>query len=86
MTRAEIDDYADAMEIELIFADGFDDCIVGIGRQFNRTFVVYDYDEVIHTLMHRDAMEADDAVEFFDYNIVGSYVGDATPCFLSRAA
>lgn len=83
MTRAEVDDYADRTEEPLVCADGFDDCIVGIGRQFNQTFVVYDYEKVIQTLVDRDGMEWDDAVEFFEFNIVGAYVGEATPCFLS---
>jgi hypothetical protein len=84
MTRAEVEAIAEAMEEELICAEGFDDCILGIGRQFTKTFVVYDYQQVIQTLMDRDGMEASDAQEWFEYNIVGAYVGEATPCFLSR--
>jgi hypothetical protein len=83
MTRADIEAIAEETEQELICADGFDDCIVGIGRQFNKTFVVYDYQKVIDTLVERDGMDWDDAVEFFEFNIVGAYVGDATPCFLT---
>lgn len=97
MTRAEVDDYAEQSGDELFLADGFDDCIVGIGRQFNRTCVVYDYVQVIQTLVDRDGMAWDDAVEFFEFNIVGAWVGSADPndpetrgstppCFLSREA
>jgi hypothetical protein len=31
MTRAEVDAYAESYEEELLIADGFDDCIIGIG-------------------------------------------------------
>lgn len=83
MTRADIDAYADETGEELLFADGFDDAIVGIGQRFNSTFVVYDYPKVIETLITRDGMTYEDAVEFFDFNIVGAWVGEGTPCFLT---
>jgi hypothetical protein len=86
MTRAEVDQLAEEMGEELLVADGFDDCIVGIGRQFTKTFVVYDYAQVIQTLVDRDGMDWDDAVEFFEFNIVGAWVGDSTPCFMSRGS
>lgn len=83
MTRAEVDAWADASELELICADGFDDAILGIGQRFNDHFVVYDVATVIETLMTRDGMTEEDAQEFYDVNIVGAWVGDGTPCFLS---
>lgn len=82
MTRAEVDEWADAAEIELICADGFDDAIVGIGQQFNTHFVVYDYDQVIQTLIDRDGMDEEGAIEYFEFNVVGAWVGEATPCFV----
>lgn len=85
MTRAELDDWAEETGEELLCADGFDDCIVGLGRQFTKTFVVYDLDKVIETLITRDGMSYEDAVEFFEFNIVGAWVGEATPCFVSTS-
>lgn len=83
MTRAEVDQIAEDTGEELLCADGFDDAIVGLGRQFTKTFVVYDYRRVIDTLISRDGMDEEEAREFFEFNIVGAWVGDATPCFLS---
>jgi hypothetical protein len=85
MTRADVDAWADAAEVELLCADGFDDAILGIGQRFNTTFVVYDLAKVIETLMTRDGMDEEDAIEFYEFNIVGAWVGDGTPCFLRRA-
>jgi len=31
-------------------------------------------------------MTYDDAVEFFEFNILGSWVGDETPAFFSKAS
>jgi len=34
--------------------------------------------------MRRDKMSIEDAYEFMDFNVVGSWVGDRTPIFLER--
>ena len=44
---------------------------------------VYDYDVCVQILMERDSMTIEDAVEWMEYNVVGSYVGDKTPVFIS---
>lgn len=41
----------------------------------------YDYDTVIANLMN-DGMSHDDACEFFDFNIIGAWMGDSTPLFV----
>lgn len=61
---------------------GYDDCIAGVGIRFGQDpIVMYDYDKVINRLMV-DGMSYDDAVEWFEYNMIGAWVGDATPGFL----
>ena len=82
MTRAEVDAWADAAEIELLCADGFDDAILGIAQRFNDYFVVYDRAKVLETLRTRDGMADEEAIEWYEFNIVGAWVGDATPAFL----
>lgn len=82
MTRAEVDEYATNSGEPLLTADGFDDCIVGVARQFTNSFVVYDRKKVIQTLIARDGMTGEEAEEFFEFNIIGAWVGDATPAFL----
>ncbi len=71
---------------ELIFADGFDDSIIGVTQPSaanNYTpQVLYDYYDCIDTLHIRDAMSWDDAVEFFEYNTLGAYIGPNTPLFV----
>lgn len=66
----------------LLKADGFDHCIMGLGRQANQFSIVYDEDKVIETLMDRDGMSMDDAREYFEFNIAGAYVGGGTPTFV----
>jgi len=65
-----------------LVADGFDDAIIGIGRQFNTDIVVYDEEKCIKILMERDGMTDEEAEEFFEFNVVGAYVGEHTPVFV----
>ena len=44
---------------------------------------VYDYDMCVHVLMERDGMTCEEAIEFMDFNVTGSYVGEKTPIFIS---
>ena len=68
-------------EEECLLADGFNDAIVGVTYGAN-VVAVYDIDRVIEILVE-EGMDYDDAVEHVDFNIVGSYVGEKTPMFMS---
>jgi len=65
-----------------LFADGFEKAFVGLATQFNRIVAVYDYNKCIALLRVRDGMTHDDAVEFFQVNVEGAWVGEYTPVFL----
>jgi hypothetical protein len=68
---------------ELLFADGFDDAIIGTASRGGETFVVYDEWLCLETLMARDGMDLDEAREFFDFNVAGSWLGPKTPLFVN---
>ena len=68
-------------EADALLADGFEDALIGYSQQFNKTVALYDYDKCIKILMQRDGMDWDSAVEFFEFNTLGAYVGEATPAF-----
>ena len=64
-------------------ADGFDDCVMGIVHSFSgESILAYDYYKIIKKL--RKNMTQDEAIEHFNYNIVGSYVGEKTPIYIER--
>lgn len=68
----------------VVLADGLDEAFVGVGNAFGGTpCAIYDKDKVIEILMTRDGMTVDEAWEFFEFNIAGAYVGEATPIFMS---
>tara|TARA_R110000824_G_scaffold264523_1_gene453354 strand:- start:483 stop:764 length:282 start_codon:yes stop_codon:yes gene_type:complete len=43
---------------------------------------VYSEEKVIEVFVKRDGMTWDEAVEFFDFNVKGAYVGEQTPLFI----
>ena len=66
---------------KILLADGLESAFMGVGRQFTHPIAVYSYKKVIKILM-RSKMSHEEAVEYFDYNIAGAFVGDQTPVFL----
>ena len=69
---------------DLLFADGFDGAIVGVLEQLKGpALVCYDTAQCLAILEERDGMDEDEAMEFFQFNITGAYVGARTPLFLN---
>jgi hypothetical protein len=76
-----------AQDPEALFADGYDDCIIGTSDSWcpggQRPFrVVYCAKSIVQKLMEQDGMSYEEAVEFFDFNIAGAYVGEHTPVYV----
>jgi hypothetical protein len=75
----------DNLDEGVLLADGFGKAFIGVGHRSGCLDVaVYDYDRCARVLMRRDKMSLEDAYEFMDFNVVGSWVGDRTPIFLER--
>jgi hypothetical protein len=70
---------------EALTADGLDDAILGIAyRAGAAPLVAYSTSQCIQVLMDRDGMSYDEASEFFEFNIVGAFVGPGTPVFVQQ--
>jgi hypothetical protein len=81
----EFDPFAELRERnpEALLADGFEKAYIGYVENFNESAVaVYSRYRCIVILMMRDGMNYEDAMEFFDFNVAGAYVGKYTPLFL----
>lgn len=63
-----------------LFADGFDEALVGYVERFGvEPMALYDRTKYIEILA-RD-MTYDEAVEHFEFNVIGAWVGEKTPAF-----
>lgn len=66
----------------MLKADGFDAALIGTGRRAGSDDVlVYDYEQCLAVLI-MDGMSDEEAIEYMEYNVVGAYVGKATPIFV----
>jgi len=70
-------------EHDLLLMDCYDECIIGVVERAGQSPIVcYDRDKVLQQHMD-DGMDYEEALEFFEFNQLGAWVGDATPCFLT---
>lgn len=69
---------------ELLKLDGYDDCYLGLGETYGQQpALIYDYNKIIERLKE-DGMDEEEAKEFYEFNILGSYFGEKMPIFLNR--
>ena len=65
----------------------FDEAIVGVVERINLTAFCYDTWEVLDIIQKRiygEGCSPEEALEHFEFNIRGSYVGEHSPVFLDR--
>ena len=71
-------------EAELLFLseEEFDDAIIGVCERIgNEPVVAYDATKIVEILSR--SMTEDEAYEYFEFNILGAYVGERTPAFIT---
>ena len=66
----------------------FDPAVVGwVERCGQDPIACYDYEKVIDAIIQANKgidMNYDDAAEYFSFNVMGSWSGHRTPCFLFK--
>ena len=70
-------------DAEALLADGLDAAIIGYTVGSN-VVAVYDYNKCIQIFMKENKWDYEEAQEWMDYNVLGSYQGDKTPIFIAR--
>ena len=83
----QVDEFADGVEEELLFLGEHDErkrfepAILGIAHRFGmQPVVTYDYRKVID--IFAEDMSHEEAQEYFDFNVIGAWVGEGTPIFI----
>ena len=70
---------------EALICDGFDEAIIGMAERINLGPVVaYSVEKILDILINRDGMTYEEAIEYYDYNIVGAWMGELTPVFITN--
>jgi hypothetical protein len=71
---------------KLIKVDGHDNSIFGIAEAFGEPDrIAYDKDFLLQELVDQ-GMTQEEAVEYYEFNILGAYIGNKMPIFISRAS
>jgi len=72
----------------MLKADGLDAALIGLGGQFHasgrQSMLVYSVNKILEILVDRDGMTYEEAWEFFEFNIAGSYNGPGMPVFMEE--
>jgi hypothetical protein len=78
----QVIDYLSQFE-ETQLIDGFNDAIVGYAfrNDITEPIALYDWDECIDKIMKRSEMSYEFAVDYFESQILGAWVGKKTPVF-----
>ena len=78
-----LEEYSDESPLLMEPRSDYDPCLVGIGYRFkDGPLAVYDINKVLKVLQTRDGMSEEGSEEFFQFNIVGGWLGDGTPMFI----
>lgn len=69
---------------QFLSADGFDDAIIGVNcdKTTGVYKLVYSNLKCVEILMIRDGMSQEEAIEYFDFNVEGAYMGEKTPIWV----
>jgi hypothetical protein len=80
------DELAGEWDTPLLFLaeEEFDEAIIGVAERIgDEPVVAYDTTKIVSILSR--SMTVDEAYEYFEFNILGSYVGSKTPLFITTA-
>jgi len=78
------DTLAEEWDTDLLFLsdEEFDEAIIGVAERIGQSAVVaYDTTKLVEVLSR--TMSVDEAYEYFEFNILGAYVGEITPMFVT---
>ena len=84
--EAKRNELAEHFGDDLLFADNFDNAIIGVSMGIScGTKVVYDAEEMAKTLVVSEGITEQEAWEYLEFNTFNAYVGDNTPIFVSTS-
>ena len=84
MSEEEINEFFEEYHPDMLKVDGHDNAIIGIAdRCGSQTILAYDTCIILDNLVNQ-GMTDEEAIEFYNFNILGAYIGEFTPVFIER--
>ena len=63
--------------------DAFNDALIGWGERCGlETVAIYSIDKIYGILIEKFNMDIQEAIEWYDFNIAGAYMGENTPIYV----
>lgn len=82
MTPSDIKEILAEENEDAVVFDGIDEAIVGIGyNQGKYPVLIYDEEKVLDIYI-KNGMSPEEAMEYFEYNTLGTQVDEGTPIFI----
>jgi hypothetical protein len=77
------DNYVGGDELLFMEQEYFDEAIIGVATSsLGMMAVAYSEPRIIELLIKHDRMTPEEAMEHYQFNILGAYVGENTPVFI----
>jgi len=78
--KEEIIEYCDSVDNDLFIDESFDNCLIGVCYRHDEYYTpAYDLNKIIEKIMVNESISNDDAINFFNTNILSKYT---TPSFI----
>jgi hypothetical protein len=65
-----------------MLADGYNSAIIGVAGGFDSGRVVYSVKKMVEVCMKELSVDADEAIEWIEYNTFGAFIGEYTPIYV----
>ena len=83
-TNQMIDYIHEHAEGAVILSD-LNDAIIGVVEEFSYgPKIMYSREKILNILVERDGMTEMEALEYYDFNILGLFAGDQSPVFMVK--
>lgn len=78
-------EYISEINPEALYPTDLKEAVIGMVERFGRDpLILIDKTKVLEIYQKRDGMTPEDAIEFFEFNVLGAWVGEGTPCYMTR--
>lgn len=78
-----VNEYAEQSGEGFTLFDGFEEALIGMAFRFGGVqAAAYDMEKCLDILKDQ-GMTEEEAIEYFEFNVIGAWIGDTTPIFVN---
>ena len=81
-SQAELMEYIESNWPDSLLANGYNSAIIGVSGGNDSGRVVYSVKKMVEVCMKELSVDADEAIEWLEYNTFGAFIGEYTPIYV----